>query len=44
MIEKIDIRSKWKNKNTVEENSMYRKLNSELRRKTDKAVEKWLQE
>ena len=44
MIEKMDVRRKWKNKNTVEGNRMYRKLNNELRRETDKAREKWLDE
>ena len=44
MIEKMDERRKWKNKRTEEGNRMYRKLNNQLRRETDRAREQWLEE
>ncbi|XP_063602919.1 uncharacterized protein LOC134778914 [Penaeus indicus] len=44
MLEKMDERRKWKNVNTDERKSNYRKLNNELRRETDKAREDWLEE
>ena len=44
MIEKMDERRKWKNVNTEEGRKMYRKLNNLLRRETDKAKDKWLDE
>ena len=44
MIEKMDERRKWKNVGTEEGNRMYRKLNNQLRRETDGAREKWLEE
>ena len=34
-------RRKWKSINTEEGKSMYRQLNNELRRETDKAKEQW---
>ena len=44
MIEKMDERRKWKTVNTEEGRKMYRKLNNLLRRETDKAKDKWLDE
>lgn len=44
MIEKMDVRRKWKNKNTAEGHRMYRKLNDELRGETAKARKNWLDE
>ena len=44
MIEKMDERRRWKNVGTEEGNRMYRRLNNQLRRETDGAREKWLEE
>ena len=41
MLDKMEERRKWKNKNTEEERKKYSSLNSELRRETDKAREEW---
>ncbi|CAF1140811.1 unnamed protein product [Didymodactylos carnosus] len=41
MIEKMEERRKWKGINTEDGRKMYRKLNNELRRITDKANEDW---
>jgi hypothetical protein len=41
MLDKMDERRKWKNINTDEGRSKYRKLNNELRRETEKAREEW---
>ena len=42
--EKMDERRRWKSVNSVEGKKMYRKLNNELRRETDKAREEWWKE
>ena len=44
MVKKMDERRKWKNVNTEEGRRMYRKLNNLLRRETDKANGKWVDE
>ena len=44
MLEKMDERRRWKSVNSVEGKKMYRKLNNELRRQTDKAREEWWKE
>ena len=44
MMEKMNERRKWKAVNTEVGKQQYRKLNNELRRETDKAREKWLNE
>ncbi|KAG7494822.1 hypothetical protein JOB18_038345 [Solea senegalensis] len=41
MLDKMEKRRKWKNVNTVQGRMMYRKLNNELRRETDKARSSW---
>src|SRR6476661_6526331 len=41
IMEKMQERRKWKNKNTEEGKRTYRRLNNELRRKTDQARERW---
>ena len=40
IIEKMQERRKWNNKNTEESKRTYRRLNNELRRKTDQARER----
>uniref|UniRef100_A0A8D8S3W4 Craniofacial development protein 2 n=1 Tax=Cacopsylla melanoneura TaxID=428564 RepID=A0A8D8S3W4_9HEMI len=44
MIEKMDERRKYKNIETEEGRLMYKKLNNQLRRETDKARETWTRE
>ena len=44
MIEKMEERKKWKRINTDEGKKKYRQLNNELRRETDRAREKWIEE
>ncbi|KAI5715694.1 hypothetical protein M8J77_020891 [Diaphorina citri] len=44
MIEKMDERRKWKNVSSEYGKQQYRKLNNELRRESDRAREKWMQE
>ena len=41
IMEKMQERRKWKNKNTEEGKRTYRRLNNELRRETDQARERW---
>src|SRR6478736_2348527 len=41
IMEKMQERRKWKNKNTEEGKRTYRRLNSELRRETYQARERW---
>src|SRR6476469_8542055 len=41
IMEKIQERRKWENKNTEEGKRTYRCLNNELRRETDQARERW---
>ena len=41
MINKMEERRKWKNNQTKNGKQMYRKLNNELRRETDKARDEW---
>src|SRR6478609_2942310 len=41
IMEKMQERRKWKNKNTEEGKRIYRRLNNELRRETDQARERW---
>lgn len=41
MLESMEARRKWKNKNTEEGKKNYRKLNNELQRETEKAKQKW---
>src|SRR3989454_8674132 len=41
MLEKMEERRKWKSRNTVYGNKIYRQLNNELRRETQKAKGKW---
>src|SRR6476619_5370872 len=41
MMEKMQERRKWKNKNTKEGKRTYRRLNNELRKETDQARERW---
>src|SRR6478609_6025982 len=41
IMEKIQERRKWKNKNTEEGKRTYRRLNNELRRETDQARKRW---
>src|SRR6478609_5704327 len=41
IMEKIQERKEWKNKNTEEGKRTYRRLNNELRRETDQARERW---
>ena len=38
MINKMKERRKWNNKNNKEERKIYRQINNELRRETDKAI------
>ena len=42
MVNKMEERRKWKNVNTKHGRAMYRKLNNELRKETDRARAKWL--
>ena len=44
MREKMDERRKWKNNNTEHGKSMYRRINNELKKETDKAREEWWQD
>src|SRR6266576_1795586 len=44
MLEKMDERRKFKSRTDEEGKKRYRKLNNELRRETEKAREKWLEE
>ena len=44
MLEKMEERSKWKNINTEEATRNYRKLNNELKRETNKAMEEWIKQ
>lgn len=44
MIDKMEERRKYKNIDTAEGKIMYKKLNNELRRSTDKAREEWIEE
>ena len=44
MLKKMDERKSWKNVKTPEGKRMYKKLNNELRRETDKARDKWITE
>ena len=44
MIKKMDERKKWKNVNTEEGRRIYRRMNNQLRRITDKAKETWCYE
>ena len=44
MLEKMGERRRWKSVNSVQGKKMYRKLNNELRRQTDKAREEWWKE
>jgi len=41
MIQKMDERRRWKRESTEKGRKMYKKLNNQLRRETDKAKEKW---
>ena len=41
IMEKMQERRKWKNKNTEEGKKTYRRLNNELRRETDQARKRW---
>src|SRR6476619_1428123 len=41
IMEKMQERRKWKNKNTEEGKRTYRRLNNDLRRETDQARERW---
>src|SRR6476469_8725725 len=41
IMEKMQERKKWKNKNTEEGKRTYGRLNNELRRETDQARERW---
>src|SRR6476619_775993 len=41
IMEKMQERKKWKNKNTEEGKITYRRLNNKLRRETDQARERW---
>ena len=41
IMEKMQERRKWKNKDTEEGKRTYRRLNNELRRETDQARERW---
>ena len=41
MLDKMEERRKWKNKNTEEGRKKYSSSNNELRRETDKAREEW---
>src|SRR6476469_11207110 len=41
IMEKMQERRKWKNKNTEEGTRTYRRLNNELRRETDQESERW---
>ena len=41
IMEKMQERRKWNNQNTEEGKRTYRRLNTELRRETDQARERW---
>ena len=41
MLDKMDLRRKWKNVNTIEGKKEYKRLNNELRRVTERAREQW---
>jgi hypothetical protein len=43
MLDKMEERRKWKRQNTTQAKKQYTKLNSELRRITDKARQQWWQ-
>ncbi|KAI5738261.1 hypothetical protein M8J77_004739 [Diaphorina citri] len=44
MLDKMEERRRYKNVETTEGRKMYRQINNELRRTTDKAREKWIQD
>ncbi|KAL1446126.1 hypothetical protein WDU94_014018 [Cyamophila willieti] len=44
MLDKMEERRRWKNDSTDKGRKQYKKLNNELRRETDKAREKWMEE
>ncbi|XP_008484663.1 craniofacial development protein 2-like, partial [Diaphorina citri] len=44
ILDKMEERRKWKNDGTEHGRNQYKKLNNELRRETDKAREKWMEE
>uniref|UniRef100_A0A8D8TDU0 Craniofacial development protein 2 n=1 Tax=Cacopsylla melanoneura TaxID=428564 RepID=A0A8D8TDU0_9HEMI len=44
MLDKMEERRKWKSENTENGRKQYKRLNNELRRETDKAREKWMEE
>ena len=44
MLDKLEGRRKWKNINTEEAKRIYRKVNNELRRETNKAKEEWMKQ
>ncbi|KAI5717433.1 hypothetical protein M8J77_005795 [Diaphorina citri] len=44
ILDKMEERRKWKNDGTEHGRNQYKKLNNKLRRETDKAREKWMEE